>query len=90
VTYSGPVRIHLPDGPLLTVGSIEVDDDPEQGTWVGTLQVLDGTGVAGKALVVDLLMGDQKGRAQLIPQGTAGDMALSRVVGLSAVAATPE
>jgi hypothetical protein len=88
--FSGPVRICLPDGALLTVGTIEIDDDPEQGTWVGTLSVLNGTGVAGKALVVDLVMGDQTGRAQLIPEDTKGDMATSRVIGLSPVGATPE
>lgn len=88
--YSGPVRIHLPDGPLLTVGTIEVDDDPEHGTWVGTLSVLNGTGVAGKALVVNLVMGDQQGQAQLIPESVNGDLAISRVVGLSAVGAIPE
>jgi hypothetical protein len=88
--YSGLVRIFLPDGALLTVGTIEVDDDLEQGTWVGTLSVLNGTGVAGKALVVDLVMGDQKGRAQLIPEAVNGDMAISRVIGLTPVSANPE
>ena len=88
--YSGPVRIHDTSGFLLTVGSIDVKDDDEQGTWVGTLSVLDGTGVAGKALVVDLMMGDQKGRAQLIPESVDGDMATSRVIGLAPVGATPE
>jgi hypothetical protein len=88
--YSGLVRIFLPDGALLTVGTIEVDDDLEQGTWVGTLSVLNGTGVAGKALVVDLVMGDQKGRAQLIPEAVNGEMAISRVIGLTPVSANPE
>lgn len=88
--YSGPVRICDTKGSLLTVGTIEIDTDAEQGTWVGTLSVLDGTGVAGKALVVDLIMGDQKGRAQLIPESVDGDMATSRVIGLAPVGATPE
>ncbi|CAN5173054.1 hypothetical protein BH18ACT5_BH18ACT5_07700 [soil metagenome] len=88
--YAGLVRIHVPDGPLLTVGTIEIDDDAEQDTWVGTLSVLDGTGVAGKALVVDLVMGDHTGRAQLIPESVDGDMATSRVIGLAPVGATPE
>lgn len=90
MNYSGLVRIHLPEGALLTVGTIEVEDAPETGSWEGTLSVLDGTGVAGKALVVDLIMGDMKGRAQLIPAGVSADLAISRVIGLAPVAATPE
>ena len=81
MNYSGPVRITL-DGALLTVGTVEVKDDEETGTWTGTLTVLDDTAVAGKALVVDLVMGDQIGRAQLIPEGVQGEFATSRVVGL--------
>ncbi|MCA1735010.1 MAG: hypothetical protein LC739_02545 [Actinobacteria bacterium] len=84
--YSGPVRIYDTKGFLLTVGTIDVSDDEEQATWVGTLSVIDGTGVAGKALVVDLVMGDQKGRAQLIPESVKEGMAMSRVIGLSPVA----
>jgi hypothetical protein len=88
--YTGLVRIYATDGPLLTVGNIEVGEDPAQGTWVGTLSVLDGTGVARKALVVDLAMGDRRGRAQLVPEKVEGDMAISRVIGLSPVGASPE
>jgi hypothetical protein len=82
MNYSGPVRITL-DGVLLTVGTVEVADDEEVGTWTGTLTVLDDTGVAGKALVVELVMGDQIGRAQLIPERVEGEFAISRVVGLA-------
>ncbi|MGH8925252.1 MAG: hypothetical protein ACRDWA_11550 [Acidimicrobiia bacterium] len=82
--YSGPVRITL-QGVLLTVGSVEVADDEEAGTWTGTLTVLDDTGVAGKALVVDLVMGDLTGKAQLIPERVEGEFAISRVVGLAPV-----
>jgi hypothetical protein len=85
MNYSGPVRITL-DGVLLTVGTVEVADDEEAGTWTGTLTVLDDTGVAGKALVVELVMGDQIGRAQLIPERVEGEFAISRVVGLAAEA----
>jgi hypothetical protein len=84
MNYSGPVRITL-DGVLLTVGTAEVADDEEAGTWTGTLTVLDDTGVAGKALVVDLIMGTQTGKAQLIPERVDGEFAISRVVGLSPV-----
>lgn len=84
MNYSGPVRINL-DGVLLTVGTVEVTDDEESGTWTGTLTVLDDTGVAGKALVVELVMGDQVGRAQLIPERVEGEFAISRVVGLAPV-----
>ncbi|HEX2420472.1 MAG TPA: hypothetical protein VHL55_02625 [Acidimicrobiia bacterium] len=82
MNYSGPVRITL-DGVLLTVGTVAVADDEEAGTWTGTLTVLDDTGVAGKALVVELVMGDQIGRAQLIPERVEGEFAISRVVGLA-------
>jgi hypothetical protein len=81
MNYSGPVRITL-DGVLLTVGTVEVADDEAAGTWTGTLTVLDDTGVAGKALVVELVMGDQIMRAQLIPERVEGEFAISRVVGL--------
>lgn len=80
MTYSGPVRIEL-NGALLTVGSADVIDD-ENGGWGGLLSVIDGTGVAGKALVVDLVMGEHRARAQLIPERVEGDLAISRVVGL--------
>jgi hypothetical protein len=64
---------------------VEVTDDEEAGTWTGTLTVLDDTGVAGKALVVELTMGSQIGKAQLIPERVEGEFAISRVVGLAPV-----
>ena len=85
MTYSGPVRIIDTNGFLLTVGTAEIVDDPELGAWSGRLEVLDGTGVAGKALVVDLEVDGHRGRAQLIPESTRGDMAISAVVGLGPI-----
>ena len=80
--YSGAVRILDPNGVLLAVGTAALEDDPEAATWKGELTVLDGTGVAGKALVVELEIGDLRSRAQLIPERVAGDNAISSVVGL--------
>jgi len=82
MSYSGPARILDTNGYLLTVGTVDVDVDEELGTWRGTVEVLPGTGVAGKALVVDLEMNGHRGRAQLIPIDDSGDTAHSRVVGL--------
>ncbi len=81
MNYSGPVRIEV-NGALLTVGTASVDDDADGG-WGGELSVLNGTGVAGKALVVDLVMGDLSARAQLIPERVEGETAISRVVGIA-------
>jgi hypothetical protein len=81
-SYSGPVRILDINGVLLTIGTVNVTDAEEQGTWDGTLEVVAGTGVAGKALVVDLVAENGRGRAQLIPIDNDGVMAHSRVVGL--------
>jgi hypothetical protein len=64
------------------VGIVDVDADEELGTWRGTVELLPGTGVAGKALVVDLEVNGHWGRAQLIPIDDDGDSAHSRVVGL--------
>ena len=83
VPYTGPVRILDPNGVLLAVGTAELEDDPEAASWKGELTVLDGTGVAGKALVVSLEFDGQRLRAQLIPERVAGDNAISNVVGLS-------
>jgi hypothetical protein len=82
IPYSGPVRILDTNGVLLTMGIVNVTADEEQGTWNGTLEVVAGTGVAGKALVVDLVAENGRGRAQLIPIDNDGVMAHSRVVGL--------
>jgi len=80
--YSGPVRILDTNGVLLTIGTVNITADEENGTWSGTLEVVAGTGVAGKALVVDLVAENGRGRAQLIPIDNDGVMAHSRVVGL--------
>lgn len=83
-TYHGPVRVlGGDDGILLTTGTVNLETDPEMGNWRGFLETLRGTGVAGKALVVELeVPGGPKGLAQLIPAGETGDKATSAVVGL--------
>ncbi|MEX1125641.1 MAG: hypothetical protein WD895_07915 [Acidimicrobiia bacterium] len=84
-SYSGPVRVLGGDGILLTTGMANLETDPEMGNWRGFLETLRGTGVAGKALVVELeIPGGSKGRAQLTPIGETGDRASSALVGLSA------
>jgi hypothetical protein len=81
-TFSGAVRIMGGDGILLTTGSADLAGDPDMGTWSGTLHTYDGTGVAGKALIVELeIPGNGRGRAQLTPHGVDGEMAISNVVG---------
>jgi len=71
------------DGILLTTGSATLVSDPEMDSWTGTLETLNGTGVAGKALVVEIeIPGNGRGRAQLTPDRVDGDMAISQVVGL--------
>jgi hypothetical protein len=82
VPYSGAVRILDPNGVLLAVGTAELEEDPEAASWKGELTVLDGTGVAGKALVVELEIDERRSRAQLIPERVAGINAISNVVGL--------
>lgn len=79
--YQGPVRILDTNGFLLTVGIADLSPQ-ENGRWGGTLEVIDGTGVAGKALVVELQANSGHGPAQLIPAGVNGDTAVSTVVGL--------
>lgn len=81
--YNGPVRIFGEDGILLTTGAAALEVDAEMGTWRGVVQTLAGTGVAGKALVVDLETPEGgRGKAQLTPQGGVGDRSTSLVVGL--------
>lgn len=82
--YSGLVRILDTNGSLLTVGSADIETKEDTGSWGGTLEVIGGTGVAGKALVVDLEMDGNRGRAQLIPIDDNGQTAHSQVVGLGA------
>lgn len=81
-SYTGVARILDTNGSLLTVGTVNIEKDEETNSWNGTLEVIGGTGVAGKALVVDLEMNGSRGRAQLIPLDDQGDIAHSRVVGL--------
>ncbi|MCZ6739605.1 MAG: hypothetical protein O7C01_07515 [Actinobacteria bacterium] len=82
-SYRGPVRILGSDGILLTTGAAILETDPEAGNWKGLLQTLRGTGVAGKALVVEIEIPDgERGRAQLTPHGDEGEKATSAVVGL--------
>lgn len=80
--YSGPVRILDPTGNLLAVGIASLEDDEANLSWRGTLELMAGTGVAGKALVVDLEIDGRRGRAQLLPIDNKGETARSRVVGL--------
>ena len=81
-SYSGPARILDPSGVLLSVGTatLETADDP--GTWSGELEVMAGSGVAGKALVVVFEIDGRRGLAQLLPTNNQGVAAHSRVVGL--------
>ena len=81
-TYQGQVRILDDNGVLLTVGTAELAYDPEADNWSGQLEFVAGTGVAGKALVVQLEINGQRGRAQLRPIDNEGAMAHSAVVGL--------
>lgn len=80
--FQGPVRVLGDDGILLTTGSATLERDPEMGNWKGRLVTFNGTGVAGKALVVELeIPGNGSGRAQLTPHSVEGDRAISEVVG---------
>lgn len=82
-SYEGPVRISGNDGIFLTGGVASLETDPEMGSWKGVVQTLNGTAVAGKALVVHLeIPGGGKAKAQLIPQGVVGEKATSMVTGL--------
>jgi hypothetical protein len=82
-SFQGPVRVYGGDGILLTTGDATLEIDEEMGNWRGSLATLDGTGVAGKALVVEIeIPGEGRGRAQLTPHGVNGDWAFSAVVGL--------
>jgi hypothetical protein len=82
MTYTGLVRILDTTGVLLTVGEADLVHDQDGGNWNGTLRVLDGTGVAGKALVVKLEIGGHCGEAQLKPLRVEQDTAISSVYGL--------
>lgn len=81
-SYDGPVKIMGGDGVLLTTGQAALETDTELGNWKGVVQTLRGTGVAGKALIVELQIPDGgRGRAQLTPLGEVGDRAQSTVTG---------
>jgi hypothetical protein len=81
-SYEGPIKIMGGDGVLLTTGQAALETDTELGNWKGIVQTLRGTGVAGKALVVELQIPDGgRGRAQLTPLGEVGDRAQSTVTG---------
>ncbi len=82
-SYEGPVRIYGEDGIFLTAGVAALETDLEMGKWKGVLQTLNGTAVAGKALVtyIEIPEGD-RGKAQLVPQGVVGEKATSMVTGL--------
>ncbi len=83
--YEGPVRIYGGDGILLTTGRASLEDDAEMGTWKGAVEVLRGTAVAGKALLVNIeIPGGKRGKAQLTPMGEVADRASSAVTGLGA------
>jgi hypothetical protein len=82
-SYSGPIKILGGDGIFLTTGVASLEDDNETASWKGLVQMLSGTGVAGKALVVELETPEGgRGRAQLTPHATVGDRSTSVVTGL--------
>jgi hypothetical protein len=81
--YEGPVRVYGLDGAILTTGRAEMDVDPDTRTWKGMLQVLAGTAVDGKALVVHIETPEGgRGKAQLVPAGRSGDRSYLKIVGL--------
>ncbi len=84
--YAGPVRIYGQDGVLLTVGTVDLQPDSDAGHLHGVLQVLRGTAVAGKALVVELeTPTGERIKAQLLPRSVNGEYALSEVYDLDAI-----
>ena len=80
--YQGLVRILDDNGVLLAVGMADLAYDPEDDNWSGQLEFMAGTGVAGKALVVQLEVDGRRGRGQLKPLDNEGTSAHSAVVGL--------
>lgn len=81
--YEGPVRVRGSEGILLTTGTAILHWDEDSANWTGLLQTLDGTAVAGKALVVQLETPDgARGAAQLTPEGGVGEYYTSSVIGL--------
>ena len=81
--YSGPVRVLDANGVLLTVGSADLEPDPETGSWRGLLRVIANTGVAGKALLVKLETPDGKvADAVLDPLPDSNGIAFSQIAGI--------
>ncbi|HKX75142.1 MAG TPA: hypothetical protein VJR05_07115 [Acidimicrobiia bacterium] len=80
--YQGPVRILDELGVLLTVGTADLSYDPELDHWSGNLEVVAGSGVAGKGLVVQIEADGRRGRAQLKPVDNREPYAHSQVIGL--------
>ena len=78
--------IHDTSGFLLTVGSIDVKDDDEQGTWFLTSGRRHGCG----RRCLSSTSWRRGGLVRAHPQSVDGDMATSRVIGLAPVGATPE
>lgn len=82
-TYSGPVRILDSNGVLLTVGSADLERQPETGSWRGLVRVIANTAVAGKALHVKIEIPEGGiGEAALDPQPEANGIAFSEVAGM--------
>ncbi len=81
-SYEGPVRIRGGDGILLTTGQAALETDTELGSWKGVVSTLKGTGVAGKALIVEIETPEGgRARAQLTPRAVVDDWAQSTVTG---------
>lgn len=82
-TYSGPVRILDSNGVLLTVGSADLKELPESGSWGGLVRVIANTAVAGKALLVKIeIPNGGIGEAALDPQPETNGIAFSEVAGI--------
>ncbi|HLU52681.1 MAG TPA: hypothetical protein VK011_03710 [Acidimicrobiia bacterium] len=83
-SYSGPVRILDTNGILLTVGSADLEHDPERNSFRGLLRVIAGTGVAGKALRVKIeVPGGGISEAALDPHPETSDgVAFSDIAGI--------
>jgi hypothetical protein len=80
--FQGQVRILDDNGVIQAVGLADLAFDPEADNWSGRLEFMAGTGVAGKALVVQLDIDGHRGRGQLNPLDNQGTTAHSAVVGL--------
>ncbi len=84
-SYQGPIHVYGSDGVLLTTGKASLESAPDMGSWKGAIQILRGTAVAGKALVVYIeTLNGKRGLAQLTPMGEIGEYATSGVAGLDA------